>query len=177
METVVLIVVESMFGNTRRVGEILAEELGGRVSVEMVEVSRAPQVLPGSLTMLVVGGPTHVFSMTRPSTRKAAVEQGATAAPGTGIREWLATVEGVRPGLAVATFDTRIQKRFLPGSAAKAAARRLRRRAGTLAAEPETFWVKDTAGPLEEREEERVRAYATVLMSALAERGLLPGPA
>lgn len=77
----------------------------------------------------MVGGPTHAFGMSRPSSRQDAARQGATHG-GTepGLREWLAGVrlDGVR---SAAAFDTRVTKvRLLPGSAARGAAKVLRGR-------------------------------------------------
>lgn len=83
---------------------------------------------PG-VDLLVVGGPTHAFGMSRPATRADAGHQGADqrAAAGAGLREW---VEKVTTGAAhppVAAFDTKINRPRLPGSAARAARNRLRR--------------------------------------------------
>ena len=50
-----LVVVESMWGNTREVGEAIARGLGADVSV--VDVSQAPSTVPDDVDLLVVGGP------------------------------------------------------------------------------------------------------------------------
>jgi hypothetical protein len=63
----------------------------------------------------------------------------------------------------VATFDTRVAKvRHLPGSAAKSAARILRRR-GYPAVSSESFYVTDTTGPLLPGEIERAEAWGQML--------------
>jgi hypothetical protein len=86
-----LVVVESMWGNTRAVADVVAAGLGHQCPV--LDVSEAPAALPADLRLLVVGGPTHALSMTRQRTRKGAVEQGAPDVhTELGIREWLATL-------------------------------------------------------------------------------------
>lgn len=63
-----IVVYESMFGNTERVARAIAEALGRCGGVELVEVGDAAASL-GSVDLLVVGGPTHAFGMSRESTR------------------------------------------------------------------------------------------------------------
>jgi hypothetical protein len=151
-----LVVFESMFGNTRTIAEAIAEGLGTGFDVEVVEVADAPDRVPEGTDLVVAGGPTHAFGMSRVSTRRAAVEQGA---PGdtvvaTGIREWLAELRPASVPLA-ATFDTRVKRPALPGSAARRMARRLRRLGVPLAASAVSFWVEGTPGPLVAGERER----------------------
>lgn len=157
-----LVVHESQWGNTRAVAEAIAAALPG--PVETVDVGVAPSSVPAGVDLVVVGGPTHAFSMSRPSTRQDAAKQGAD--PGhaaTGIREWLDALEPVE-GLQLAVFDTRVGKvRRLPGSAAKAAARLLsRHHVGTVVA-VESFFVADTPGPLLDGELDRAREWARSL--------------
>ena len=151
-----LVVVESSFGNTRAVADAVAEGLG---DAEVRSVETAPDELAG-IDLLVVGGPTHAFGMSRDGTRVEAIRQGAPGETGRpGIRDWLATLEPPE-GLAVATFDTRVAKaRHLPGSAARAAARLLRRRRCVPVARPESFFVVDTSGPLVDGELARARDW------------------
>jgi hypothetical protein len=169
-----LVVYESMFGNTEQVAEAIGEGLRSKVEVEVVRVDRAPDVLPDSVELLVVGGPTHAFSMSRPSTRDGASAQGTVVMPSqVGIREWL---DRLRPhdGTAVfATFDTRVTKvRRLPGSAAKAAAKVLRRRRLGVVAESVSFFVEDSTGPLSEGELDRARAWGVSLAARFEPRGM-----
>lgn len=158
-----LIVYESMFGNTGKVAEAVAEGLRGHLEVELVEAAHAPAPLLDLVDLLVVGGPTHAFSMTRGSTREDAVRQGA-AGHGDGIREWIDRLHRGPHSEMVATFDTRVGKvKHLPGSAAKAAAKALRRLGYGSAAKPESFFVADTAGPLLDGELDRARAWGEQL--------------
>jgi hypothetical protein len=146
------------------------------MSVEVVEVSAAPVAL-GEVDLLVVGGPTHAFGMSRQTTRADAGRQGADqhAAAGIGLREW---VERVAAGGAasplLAAFDTKVKRPRLPGSAARAARNRLRRAGFRPAAPATNFYVEGTPGPLTGGEEERARAWgerlALIVSSAGAQR-------
>lgn len=151
-------VVESMWGNTRAVGDAVARGLGGETQV--VEVSEAPITVPAGVDLVVVGGPTHAFSMSRGSTRHDAHARGApAAATSVGIREWLA---GLAPSghVDVATFDTRVAKvRRLPGSAARSAAKEVRRHHLGRLVGTESFYVEDMEGPLLEGELDRAEAW------------------
>ncbi|HEY3560596.1 MAG TPA: flavodoxin family protein [Kribbella sp.] len=120
-----LIVYETMFGNTERIAWAIRDGLRQYVPAEAIPVNRASDVVPGDVGLLVVGGPTHAFSMSRLSTRQDAWKQGDVVMPiEVGIRDWLAALEPPRGRQAprVTTFDTRIAKvRRLPGSAARSA--------------------------------------------------------
>jgi hypothetical protein len=159
-----LVVVESVFGNTRRIAEEvargLAEGLGETGQVRIADVSDPAQPVD-RVDLLVAGGPTHAFAMTRMSTRRSAAEQaGGGARPAeTGLREWLAARAKAPEGARAAAFDTRMDRPRLPGSAAAGAARRLRRLGYDLVACPETFRVTGTRGPLRDGELDRARAW------------------
>lgn len=169
-----LVVFESMFGNTeacaRRIAARLAEA-GWHVVIADVR-----DVAPSGLRdcdLVVVGAPTHAFSLSRPSTRADAERQGAE--PGrasTGVREWLTTLDdatggGPRPRFAV--FDTRVSRvRRLPGSAARRAARELRARGFEVVDRPTSFWVEDVAGPPSAGEVERAGVWAARLADLVA---------
>lgn len=158
------VVVESMWGNTRAVGEAIARGIGEEATV--VDVANVRVGLPSDVDLLVVGGPTHAFSMSRESTRHDAVERGAEKAhEGRGIREWLADLPK-SDHLDVATFDSRVVRvKRLPGSAAKAAAKDVRRRhLGRLVA-TNSFFVADMAGPLLDGELDRAEAWGQDLVA------------
>jgi hypothetical protein len=169
-----LIVVESMFGNTKRVADLIATALSKRIHVEVVDVDEAPMALPDEVTLLAVGGPTHAFGMSRDSTREAAADKGATGGSAAGIRDWLESVSGIAPRLPAIAFDTRVHKKFVPGSAGRAASRRLERLGCTVIEAPISFYVADIAGPLVAGEEQRVIDFAEMLLRDLERRGLLP---
>lgn len=164
-----LVVYESMWGNTEEVARGVARGLEQQVGeVEVVDVSRAPQRMD-DVDLLVVGGPTHAFSMSRPSTRADAVKQGAP--PGheqRGVREWLGTLPA-SDDVLVATFDTRVSKvRRLPGSAAKAAAREIRKHHLGRLVDEESFYVADTEGPLLDGELQRAEEWGSSLAARAA---------
>ncbi|MEZ5093418.1 flavodoxin/nitric oxide synthase [Nocardioides sp.] len=158
------IVVESLFGNSDAVAAAIAD--GARAtgaSVGVTPVAAAPPELGPEVGLLVLGGPTHAFSMTRPSTRAEA--HGKYGAPGQaepGIREWIDRAVP-RPDLPVVTFDTRVQVKLVPGSAAKSAASSLRHHGFGRAHRGKTFFVLGVEGPLAEGEAERARAWGAEL--------------
>lgn len=163
-----LVVYESMFGNTRAIAETIADGVAVHMPAEAVEVGSAPAAIGGDVRLLVVGGPTHAFGLSRPSTREDAAKQssGPLVSGGIGIREWIAALSGAREGMAVAVFDTRIDTPRLPGSAARAAAKRLRKRGFDLLAPPETFYVGGSSGPLIAGETDRARDWGATLGAA-----------
>ncbi|HEX2849118.1 MAG TPA: flavodoxin domain-containing protein [Acidimicrobiales bacterium] len=160
-----LVVFESMFGNTETIARSIAAGLAARLGddvVEVVEVGDAPAALPAGVDLLVVGGPTHAFGMSRRGTRQSARQQadGPLVSTGGGIREWLGSLE-VPPGprIAAAAFDTRIPRPRLPGSASGSATRRLRTLGFRIVARRCSFWVTGVKGPLRAGEVERAREW------------------
>jgi hypothetical protein len=172
----VWIVVESMFGNTRKAGERIAAGLRFSLpstNVAVHDVAATPSVLPDDVTMLIVGGPTHAFGMSRETTRDDAHRRGSPADTAMGVREWLEVVSIPQPQLPVVCFDTRVDRHFVPGSAAKAIARRLRRLGCYLLEAPVTFYVDDTTGPLAEGEADRAFAFGQMVARDFERRGLV----
>lgn len=161
----VLVVYESMFGNSERVAHAVADGMRPHAEVELLEVDEAPGVPGADVDLLVAGGPTHAFSMSRERTREDAARQGGrTRAVFTGLREWIDGLPSGPHGPRVVTFDTRADRaRHLPGSAAKAAARALRRHGFRVVAS-ESFWVEDVAGPLLDGEVGRAREWGRSLV-------------
>lgn len=161
-----LVVYESAFGNTERIALAIGEGLSLAMTTQIAEVTDAPTET-GELGLLVVGGPTHAFSMSRPSTREDAAKKanGELVSKEQGIREWLAGVQGPAPRLAAA-FDTRFKKpRMVTGSAARAAEKRLRGLGCRIASPAESFFVSGTTGPLLDGELERARRWGEGLGS------------
>jgi hypothetical protein len=166
-----LVVFESMFGNTEAIARAVGEGLSLRLDTEVVEVGTAPNVIGGNLGLLVVGGPTHAFGMSRPGTRRTAAQQAGPrlVSKGIGLREWLADLRVASAPGAVCAFDTRIFKPRVPGSAARAAAKRLRGLGLPEVAAAESFYVLGTDGPLLEGELGRARSWGEQLGSAVTE--------
>jgi hypothetical protein len=165
-----LVVYESMFGNTGLIAEAIADGLAVHGEVETVEVGAAPVLLPAEVDLLVVGGPTHAFGMSRPGTRSNAKGQteAPLVSPGIGIREWLEGIARPRHRVSSAAFDTRIDKPRVPGSAAAAAAKRLRRLGFHQAMSPESFFVVGGTGPLLPGEYERAHRWGDSVGSSIA---------
>jgi flavodoxin-like protein len=163
-----LVVFESMFGNTEKVAVAIAEGLAASMPVDVVEVGSAPAAIGAEVTLVVVGGPTHAFGMSRPQTRQDAERQaGGEVVSKSGIREWLDAVTTSAPVPAVA-FDTRVKQRWVPGSAARAAQRRLRAKGFAVAGAPRTFYVEKTPGPLNQGEISRARQWGGELAAQRA---------
>ena len=175
MKTV--IVYESMFGNTEHIAHKVADGLhraGGQTVLS--DVRDVPREDLTGCDLLVVGAPTHAFSLSRQSTRDDAVRQGADPARAAlGVREWLSTLETVFPaGVTrprVAVFDTRVEKvRRLPGSAAKRAGRVVRTQGFELLDRPTSFYVADLKGPATLGEFDRAVDWGTRLFQLVQRR-------
>lgn len=156
----VLVVYDSVFGNTERVAHAVGEALDRSGDVKVLRVS---EVSPEQVTrydILIVGSPTRVFQPT-----------GVT-------KKLLKNIPaGSLKGVRVATFDTRLSMEdtdsallvFLVrlfGYAAEPMANRLKKKGGDLAVPPEGFIVEGTEGPLREGELERAADWAREIRSA-----------
>lgn len=157
-----LIVYESMFHNTESVAHAVARglEIEG-FETRTVPVAAAPPLDTVVADLLVVGAPTHAFSLSRSATREDAVHRGADPALiRTGVRNWLAAAAPRRvlgapggPGSPrrplAAMFDTRVrQTQHLPKSAASRGRHLLQRLGLTVLVHPRGFLVDDLQGPL-----------------------------
>lgn len=142
------VVYESMFGNTRAIAEAVGQGLSG-YDVRVLRVSDLqPDDLEG-VELIVVGGPTHVRSTSRPKTRRDAAAQAADPQrhlilePGTsdlGLREWLA--HSAPHGVDAAAFDTRVDLPLIvTGAANRSIARQLRGNGCRLLVKPQSFLV------------------------------------
>jgi hypothetical protein len=171
----VVIVYESMYGNTRLIADAIGAGISPAADVIVVPVADAgPEMLHGA-DLIVVGAPTHVHGMSRARTRQAAAEAAQKpgsglalepAALGPGVRDWLASVGDHRT--RAAAFDTRMHgPAALTGRSSKDIARELRRHGFDLIQKPESFFVtKDNN--LDASEEARARAWGAQLFAVLA---------
>ncbi|MCW5717567.1 MAG: hypothetical protein KIS68_07025 [Bauldia sp.] len=169
------VVYESIFGNTRAIAEAIAEGLAARFDTETVEITSASESAAG-LDLIVIGGPTHAWAMSRPTTREAGRAQarklGIDPVSGDiGVREWLArVVDGA--GTKAAVFDTAVESFgiFSGGSAAKGEAKAFRRAGFELIDEPQQFRVavKDDRTVLIAGELERARKWGEQLAERAA---------
>ena len=143
-----LVIYDSRFGNTRQLADAIAARLRREGSVDVVECTQA---LPSSfegIDLLVVGGPTHGH---RDSEH---VRELTDRLPKHSL-----------DGISAAAFDTRFDKpRWLTGSAAGRIDRHLHRAGATMVAEPESFFIVASEGPLAAGELERAAQWAGLLL-------------
>jgi hypothetical protein len=174
----VVIVYESLFGNTRRVAEAIAA--GAREAVPEADVGciRATETNRDEALgadLLIVGGPTHQCGLSSGVSRRlglkadhiaAAREAGHRVEPdaaGPGIRDWFMALPLAAAGSLGAAFDTRTDATVKDGSA-DGIALRLRRHGYELVTEPEGFVIDNTQGPLHSGELARARAWGGRLL-------------
>lgn len=160
-----LVVYESMYGNTQKVAEAVAEGLAGAMPVEVVEVGGAPAAPPQDTTLLVVGAPTHALGLSRPRSRADAAGKspdGTVVSAGPGVREWLDGLPEGR-GPAAAAFDTRLPASRYFGTAAGKIQKQLRRHGMAAVSTPHGFNVDGALGPLSDGELARARAWGEEL--------------
>jgi hypothetical protein len=166
-----LVVYESMFHNTEKVADAIVRGLQrGGWTATGVDVRWASRV-PDGVDLVVLGAPTHAFSLSRPNTRADAVRHGAAPARAeVGLREWLTTLPPATdesPVLAV--FDTRVSKvRRVPASAARTIAKLAHRRGFKAHGRPKAFLVEDVSGPLCTGEFERATEWGRALSESFA---------
>ena len=184
-----LVVYESMYGNTHAVAVNIAAGLSARHDVTLVPVTRATPELVAAADLLVVGGPTHMHSMSSPSSRRMAADTARKAgseltldpdADGPGVRGWLDGLgsQGM-PGrlgrldrlgsghdtLAVA-FDTRFDGvPLLTGRASRGISRLLARHGYRLFAASESF-VVSKQNTLLDGEADRARSWGAMIGAA-----------
>lgn len=179
-----LVVFESMFGSTRDVALAIAGGLRPTVPVRVVEVGAlfaepGGTTVPEEITLLVVGGPTHAFGMSRQKTRDSASREARAGADAShalvsatiGIREWLDAVRMPAHSLMVATFDTKVSRPSLPGSAARSAERVLRRLGAVPALPARSFEVLGMSEGLADGQLEAAEAWGRELAALLPARG------
>lgn len=155
----VLIIYDSVFGNTEKVAQAMGAALEAPIDASVVRVGDVkPEQLTG-LDVLIIGSPTRAFSATP------AIKQ---------LLKSLAphSLDGVK----IAAFDTRIalsdvDSAILPplvklfGYAAEPIAKQLKKKGGEPAIPPEGFFVQGTEGPLKEGELKRAAAWAKQIVT------------
>lgn len=167
-----VVVYESMYGNTHAIANSVAEGLRDKAcDVVVAPVSRAAEALATPCDLLVVGGPTHVHTLPRPSTRKAAAEAAGkpgsglvmeSGAAGPGLREWLHDLPSGN-GTMAAAFDTRMEGPVLfTGQASHGIAQRLRHRGYRITGTVQSFLVS-RQNVLDPVQAERARTWGAAL--------------
>jgi hypothetical protein len=170
----IVVVYESMFGNTKEVALRIADGLNRTDEVTFGSTDEIDPSTVGDAALIVAGGPTHAHGMPRrkahhdvaaaPSMKK----YGPVLAGELSMREWLDAVPA--GSVAVASFDTRFDKpKWLTGSAAKKIAARFETGGHPVVGE-ESFFVEKTGGPLAPGERERAEEWGKSLAVLLRER-------
>lgn len=169
----VLVVYESMYGNTHRIAGAIARGLTeAGAPAEVRSTAEAQQRPPAAGDVLVVGAPTHGHGLSRENSREQAVRDASRhhldvdgSAGGPGVREWLAGLAAA--GGRAAAFDTRVKgPAVLTGRASQKIARALEEHRYELFARPESFLVS-MDNELLPGEEERAAAWGRDLAAAL----------
>ena len=174
-----VVIYESMYGNTHRIANAIAEGLRRYGEALVVPVDEAQPPLIESADVVIVGGPTHAHGMSRVGTRKGAVVAAEKPDSGLvldsegnalGLREWFASLGQIATNAAA--FDTRFNySAALTGRASKGIARRLRHHGATLISDPKSFYVtKDN--DLEPDQEARARNWGAQLGLDLTRDGM-----
>lgn len=157
----VLIIYDSVFGNTEQIAQGIGNALGSRENVGILRVNNVkPEQLTG-LELLIVGSPTRGFRPTE-------------AITGFLKRTSVSSLKGIK----VAAFDTRLSLSDIESSAlriivktggyaAKLIADSLKKSGGDLIMPPEGFLVIGEKGPLKEGELERAADWAKQIMAVL----------
>jgi flavodoxin len=160
---IILIVYDTVHGNTQQLAEAMASALAPTASVRLERAEGLGKVDPAQIDLLIVGGPTH---RQRVSAALAAVLE--------------TTGRGALKGVRAAAFDTRYRMAaWLSGSAARRIARQLEKHGARLAVPPESFFVERDVPPrgqkrrheleqLEPGETERAARWAAELARGLA---------
>ena len=167
MRAKVIVVFESMFGNTQRIAEAIASGLRESCEVVFGTVDEIAPEQARDASLIVAGGPTQNYGMAGTGARQKLAKARfnrphAELLPGReSLRGWL---ERLPPGSApAAAFDTRYHhSRLLTGSAAVKIARAFADK-GYAAVEAESFFVRAMGGPLIDGECERASAWAREL--------------
>lgn len=143
-----LVVYDSVYGNTEKVARALAKGLeDAGVDVECVRVDAAKFDEFGAYDLLVVGGPVHAWSASKPI--KAFLER-------------LKSVEGLRGKKAFA-LDTKMSRSRLAGSAGGKIEGKLKSLGLTIVKPHASAVVKGRDGPLEEGAEETFKQLGAEL--------------
>jgi flavodoxin I len=139
-----LIIYDSTFGNTAQLAQAMADSLGEHGKVQMVRADEAGLSEMKEIDLLIVGGPTQRHGVSP------AMRDLLERFPRRTLR-----------GVGAAAFDTRYHiAAWKSGSAASRIASKIKRTGASLLIAPESFFVAEREGPLEEGELERASRWA-----------------
>lgn len=145
----VLIVYDSLYGNTEKIAKAIGSVITGEVKV--LPVSEANPAEIKSLDFFIVGSPTQGGRATE------AMQTFLNKIPETYLKD-----------TKVAVFDTRMTTKLVKifGYAADRIGNSLKSKDGNLVVSPEGFFVKGSKGPLKEGESERAKAWAKSIIES-----------
>jgi len=161
----VVVVYESLWGNTAAVARAIAEGIGPEAKVFSTREATGEAVAGADL--IVAGAPLHAFGLPRESRRSTIrVNPGRGPAPDLSIPTLHSWLEALPAGQGrVAAFETRFKGS--PGGATGGILRRLEAKGYRRIAKGQRFLIKGTYGPLREGEIERARQWGAELAKAL----------
>ncbi len=158
-----LVIYDSVYGNTERIAQAIANALGAPEEVTTVRASTVKPEQLRAADLLVIGSPTQRMRPIPPvSNLLRAIPRGALR------------------NVKAAAFDTRIAQGEIDkvgilaffvriiGFAADTIAAKLRKKGAVLVAPPQGFVVEGTEGPLQAGELERAADWAKRLVTSLA---------
>jgi Flavodoxin len=163
----IVVVYESMFGNTKTVAVAIAEGLGEAGEVKIGTVDELSPDDARDAGLIVAGGPTHAHGMAKPNAHESLAsddsyrEYGHVLPGEENLRNWLEQLP--EDHAKAAAFDTRYDRpMLLTGSAAKKIASILKSKGHSLV-EVQSFFVAGVGGPLADGERERALAWGREL--------------
>jgi flavodoxin len=156
----ILIIYDSVFGNTEQIAQAIYAALSSHEEVEVIRVSDVkPEQLTG-LNLLIVGSPTQRF---RPT---AAINNLLKRIAKNGLK-----------GVKIAAFDTRLTMSNIQrtpilaffvrlfGYAAKPISVKLKKKGGESIISPDGFFVEEIKGPLKAGELQRAADWAKQIIT------------
>lgn len=147
-----LIIYDSTFGNTAQLAQAMADRLGEHGTVRIAIANEAGLTGVIEIDLLLVGGPTQRHGLS--PTMKTLLEGFPRR-----------SLQGKYAG----AFDTRYHmSAWKSGSAAHGIASKLKRAGASIIVEPESFFVAEREGPLEEGELERAASWAEEIYQKIA---------
>jgi len=138
----VLVVYDSVYGNTEKIARTIGEAVTGDVKILHANDAN-PAELEG-IDLLIAGAPTQA------------------GRPTLAMQGFFKNVdENTVNGMSIASFDTRISAKWVGifGYAAGKIGKNLKKRGGNLILPPEPFFVEGKEGPLKEGELERAAGW------------------
>jgi flavodoxin I len=149
-----IIIYDSLYGNTEKIANSVAQGIGGEVKVVKAGEAKAGEI--GSYDLVLIGSPTQGGRQT------AAVKTFLDSIP-----------EGALKNKSVAAFDTRLTTKLVKlfGYAAGRIHDDLKEKGANLLAPAEPFYVNKGKGPaLVDGEAERAAAWGKTIINGLSNK-------